>query len=215
MIRHLAKMVGSYLWLGDQHQLRFYHGLLKSIITQQPRAMEVISIPDRDRFLYVTDCFLNDIHPVPWKPGSSQPTGYVEIDEDWETEADLQRLIAYNDLRLQQICCIDKQPQHVLVEAKAGSGRADISFQVDRTLHIVELKKEKADHKVVGQVQKYMRHGGGLLHYGLYDDVVGWVVAPDFDDEAARELGDLGVGMVRIRSLSSTTCGEDGEVCGK
>jgi len=198
MIRHLAKMVGCHLWTGNREKLEMCTGLLRSITTQQPKAMEVIPEADRDRFLYVVDCFVNGINPVPWRPGPRDPVRTLRIDEYPEDEAALQRIIAYDDKKLVTICDLLEPPTCVRTEAQAGEGRVDITFQAGRTVHAIELKVKKADHRVVGQIQKYMRHIGSIVHYNLFDHVVGWVVAPDFDPDAARELSEIGVQMVKL-----------------
>lgn len=175
-----------------------YTGLLHSIVTQQPKALEVIGEVDRERFTYVVDCFKNRINPVPWKPGPRDPVRSVKIDTSPADEAALQKLIAFDHTKLVAICDLKEEPVGVMIEAQAGDGRVDISFQSGRTAHAVELKNKKADHAVVGQIQKYMRHIGSKVHFNLYDHVAGWVVAPDFDPDAARELSEIGVRMVRL-----------------
>lgn len=197
MIHHLAKMVSTYLWLGDRNGLEMYVGLLRSIVTQQPKAMEVIPKTDRDRFLYVVDCFTNGIQPIPWKPGPRDPVKTLRLEKKPESEADLQKTIAFDQDKLVTICD-HLEPRYVQLEATAGDGRVDISFLAGRTAHAVELKITRADHRVVGQIQKYMRALGSQIHYNIYDHVSGWVVAPDFEADAALELSDIGVGMIRL-----------------
>jgi len=160
--------------------------------------MEVIPKVDRERFIYVLDCFNNDINPTPWKPGPRDPVRSISLDAFPEDEAALQKMIAFDNEKLITICDLIEDPTHVNMEAQAGEGRVDISFQSGRTVHAIELKIKKADHKVVGQIQKYMRHIGSRVHYNLFDHVAGWVVAPDFDPDAARELSEIGVRMVRM-----------------
>lgn len=183
------------MWLGDRKNLELYAGLLKSIVSQQPRAMEVIPEADRDRFLYVFDCFTNNIDPVPWKQGPREPVRTVKVPEPLN-EAHLQRMIAFDGLL--PAVCGHPDPVYIQLEASAGDGKVDISFLAGRTVHAVELKVSKADHRVVGQIQKYMRALGGQVHYNVYDNVAGWVVAPEFDPETARELSEIGVSMVRL-----------------
>jgi hypothetical protein len=198
MIHHLAKMVSCHLWTGNREQLEMYTGLLRSIVTQQPKALEIIPEVDRERFLYVVDCFTNNINPTPWKPGPREPVRSVKVDILPDDEAALQKLIAFDNEKLVTICDLIEYPTYVSMEAQAGEGRVDISFMAGRTVHAVELKMKKADHRVVGQIQKYMRHIGSKVHYNLYDHVAGWVVSPDFDPDAARELSEIGVRMVRL-----------------
>lgn len=198
MIRHLAKMVGCHLWTGNREQLQMYTSLLRSIVSQQPKAMEVIPEVDRERFLYVVDCFVNKINPVPWRPGPREPVRTIRMEEVPADESALQKAIAFDDKKLVTICNLLEEPTRVMIEAEAGEGRVDICFQSGRTIHAIELKMRKADHRVVGQIQKYMRHIGSKVHYNLYDHVAGWVVAPDFDPDAAKELSEIGVRMVRL-----------------
>ena len=72
-------------------------------------------------------------------------------------------------------------------------GKIDILGQEGRTMHIIELKKDVANHKIIGQMLKYALHFQKRLIYNLYDDVKLTCVAGNYSDYCYNQLKSLGI----------------------
>jgi hypothetical protein len=199
MVRHVSRMLGTYLWLGDMNNVRTFAALAKEILSAAPRLAEYIDAIDMQRLLYVCDCLDEERNPVPWKSGPKENTASIMVPLDMPgepSEKDLQRILLANISIIGAL--VGGDVEYVVSEAPVESGRIDIFFRSGRRMHVMELKIGQADHRVIGQVQKYMRDAGSKIHYRLYDDVIGWVLARDFTDDARRELSLIGVRMVSV-----------------
>jgi len=73
-------------------------------------------------------------------------------------------------------------------EFETRYGRVDLVGQDENTLYVFELKKTHADHKVLGQIEKYLIHYKLKLINKMYKYVVGIVVANTFDNYSLNEL---------------------------
>jgi len=83
-----------------------------------------------------------------------------------------------------------------LVCNKSGE-KADLIFQDmfdpykglrEATCYILELKKEKGDHELLGQIKKYMMSMEKQARYGHWTDVKGLAVAPSFSESCLKLL---------------------------
>lgn len=80
---------------------------------------------------------------------------------------------------------------------KATGEKADLVFQdkhdhyrglPDTTCFVLELKKDKGDHEILGQLQKYMDVLKLQIKYKHWDKVKGIAVAPSFTDSCLKLL---------------------------
>lgn len=195
-IRHVQKMIVSHLWLGNIDSIKLYTEILNKTITEAPWLRDISNHPFSDKVKYVIRCLDAGITPIPWMPSDENWSGSIII-AGAKTEADVvQRMIG--DESLLNPISLGEIVRCLVTECPTGGGRADMKFQVGTTLHVVEVKATTADHRVVGQIQKYLRDIGGKLHWGIYNEVVGWVVAPDITKQARLELKICGVKMIKL-----------------
>ncbi len=83
-------------------------------------------------------------------------------------------------------------------------GEVDILADEGRKICVIELKKGIADHKVVGQIQKYVRHFQKRLLWDLWDDDIKSVcIAGDFTEFAYTQLQKMGVTTVTYRKIGN------------
>jgi hypothetical protein len=75
--------------------------------------------------------------------------------------------------------------------------RADLVFQdmfdaykglPEATCYILELKKERGDHELLGQIKKYMMAMEKKARYGHWGTVKGLAVAPEFSESCLKLL---------------------------
>ena len=85
-----------------------------------------------------------------------------------------------------------KQNYQVWSEYDTGLGRADLIFVSDRTMVVVELKKELADESAVAQVLRY----AGTFQYGFKVSCV--VAAPNFTKGCVSASTAGGVHLVKL-----------------
>ena len=67
-------------------------------------------------------------------------------------------------------------------------GIIDILAQHDNTICIIELKKDVANHRLIGQVLKYALHFQKRLIYNLFDDIKIITIAGNYSDYAYDQL---------------------------
>ena len=75
-------------------------------------------------------------------------------------------------------------------------GKIDMLAKHDRTIYIIELKKDVADHKLVGQVLKYALHFQKRLIYNLYDEIKIITIAGNYSDYTYDQLKMMGASML-------------------
>ena len=81
-------------------------------------------------------------------------------------------------------------------QVQTNYGKVDILAQDDRTLYIIELKKDIADHKIIGQLIKYSNHFQKRLIYNLYDHVKVITIAGDYNEFTYRELKKMNIDIL-------------------
>lgn len=81
--------------------------------------------------------------------------------------------------------------------ANESNERADLVFRdmydpyrglPEATCYILELKKERGDHELLGQIEKYMDAMRKRARHGHWTDVKGLAVAPEFSNSCLRLL---------------------------
>jgi hypothetical protein len=72
-------------------------------------------------------------------------------------------------------------------------GRCDIAIRADSELYVIEVKDETADHRVVGQIMKYISGGISIMKSSSYQWVNGVVIAPSYTSDAILNLKSLQV----------------------
>lgn len=82
-------------------------------------------------------------------------------------------------------------------------GKVDILAQDDRLLYIIELKKDIADHKIIGQLIKYSTHFQKRLIYNLYDYVEIITIAGDYNEFTYRELKKMNVVLLTYSYINN------------
>jgi hypothetical protein len=78
-------------------------------------------------------------------------------------------------------------------ELETAYGNVDIVAYTDLYAWPIEVKLGCADHRIVGQIYKYMKHFLYMLNYGLYRDVVGITIAREYSEDALQELSKMNV----------------------
>ena len=76
--------------------------------------------------------------------------------------------------------------------------RVDILYETDNCVYPIELKVVPADHKVVGQYQKYCYYFYRKLRYNMYRSVQGVVVANGFSGWVTGELMRRGAKLATV-----------------
>ena len=212
-VQQTAGLLSSYLWSGDIKMMNIHMDILKEIFNEKP--LLVKSIPEKDlhRIKIISNAFKRNEIPNPWE-SISLPTiandeeevkqftidEYGMSDEEIgklqeekvKTEKDLQKIIK---LTYDSINHVTEDDGDLIItcEKNLKYGRADLVARGDKTCYAIELKLKEANHKIVGQIMKYMRSIGGKIHYGLYEDVQGITIAKGYSENALLDLKTLGV----------------------
>ena len=193
---YMAKMIHSYLWMENIPKVREYSSYLKSILSRRPRSIACIPEHHLRRYMQVVTCLEDGIDPKPWRMHNKRSHGHIHIDQKISSEYDIQKHLLNHPELFQSLS--GSTPGLIRSEQRVGHGQTDIDFVVNQTAHVFELKFQEADHKVVGQIEKYMRSIGAQIHYEIFHDVIGWVIAPSFSEETVVSLKSIGVRMVTI-----------------
>lgn len=185
--------------------MKLYSTILKEVIDVNEKLWEDIPEQDKKRALIVSKALKENKIPNPWELKTlpnieEEKTKDIKIyfdeeeDEDiiLKKELDLQKILKYTYESI-EFLTEDNDKLIISSEMKTRYGRIDIKAQSKKTCHAIELKLNKADHKIVGQIMKYMRNLGSKLHLGLYEDVEGITVAESYSENALKDLKLLGV----------------------
>ena len=115
-----------------------------------------------------------------------------EIKEEAETEKKLVKMITRDEKQLQQIL---KMPRLKIfgTEKQTEYGNVDIFARTNKYALPIEVKKGKADFKIVAQIDKYINHFLKMTHYKIWEDVIGVTIALDYDNYALKELKRNGI----------------------
>ena len=206
-IRHISSMISSYLWLGDIEKLKLYLGIFHREIENKPMLLHFVSDKDRKRIESSQRSFDEGKIPNPWgcdtMSNSSLMNTMIESvgDGDVVKEADLQKILSHASKSIMWMTGETKNPI-LTSEQHVSSGRIDLKAVGENTCHLIELKRGRANHMVVGQIMKYMRDIGGKLHHRLYDDVKGYTVAREYTGSALLDLKMLGISVFRYSDLN-------------
>ena len=207
-VNHVAGMLSSYLWLGDIDNLKFYMNLLKESLDVNKNLWLTIPEHHKKRIKFIGQNLKAGVIPSPWS-GVKLPEPENEIVKaisigDWDDEEeefdkikrekDLQKLLTMTRESIEHITG-DSGKLRISSETNVKYGRVDIKAQGEKICHVIELKLKEADHKIVGQVMKYMRAAGSKLHYELYEDIQGITVAESYSESATLDLKSMGVKM--------------------
>lgn len=82
-------------------------------------------------------------------------------------------------------------------------GKIDMVCKEPRTMYVLELKKDCANHKIVGQILKYAYHFQKRYIYDLYDEVRAIAIAGNYSDYTFNQLRRLGVTMLTYEKRGS------------
>lgn len=94
---------------------------------------------------------------------------------------------------------VDKTTEMIMAEF----GKCDLVIRTDSELYVIEVKDETADHKVVGQIMKYINGGILLMKSSAYQWVNGVVVAPGYTSDALVALRSINVKPLMFMSNGS------------
>jgi len=72
-------------------------------------------------------------------------------------------------------------------------GRVDMVYKGNDTLYVVEVKKDRGEHDLIGQILKYDLYNKMRLHYGLYDRVVSATICHSYQEQVCEELKSYGI----------------------
>ena len=110
-----------------------------------------------------------------------------------EYEKEIRQRILDNPLVLEEV--IGSIERRSLFKEKDFEefGRCDLYCEGGDTAFPIEIKDEIADHKVVGQIQKYIKGSLIYMRHCNYNWVQGVVIAPTFDPNAVVELTNNGI----------------------
>lgn len=195
---HLVRMIRPTRWSGDRERLALFVSALGRMLQAQPALRAMMTDAEYEEF---AECQRRPTDGCCWppRPTPQQPTAIVRLPLPAQTccERLVQQAICEHPAALGPLCA----PHTISLlqtEAQMGEGRVDLTFVAGGLLYVVELKAQRADHRVVGQIEKYGRAAGRRLHYGLYDDLRLWVIAPEFTADARVALGERGVRMAHL-----------------
>jgi len=208
-VKNISALLSSYLWIGDTDKMKLYMNILKEILEVNEKLWHVIPPKDLERIKIIGKAFKENIIPNPWnckienilqetktKDEKSFANIFFEKEEDLDEEKikekNIQKLI-YSTQESISFLTGENGKVRVICEANSKYGRADIRVEGKKICHIIELKLNDADHKIVGQIMKYARAAGSKLHYGLYEDINMITVAKDYTESTLLDLKIIGV----------------------
>jgi len=72
-------------------------------------------------------------------------------------------------------------------------GRIDMVYMGKNTVYPVEVKKDKGEHDLIGQIAKYDLHHKLQLHYKLYQYVQSITICRSYNQQVADTLKSIGI----------------------
>jgi hypothetical protein len=202
--KSIGGLLSSYLWLGDTDKMKLYMSILKEITDVNEKLWYAIPPKDLERIKIIGKAFKANEIPFPWKSQIKMDekeskelfaSFSINIEDDQIQKEIKEKNIQNMIYRTQESISFltgETGPYRVIYEAESRYGRADIRVEGKSICHIIELKLDEADHKIVGQVMKYARAAGSRLHYGLYEDINMITVAKSYTESAILDLRAIG-----------------------
>jgi len=188
---YLQWLICSYL-NGDFEKSKKYLETLRKINNIYPQSFLFLTSLEVKRMKNIAYALDNNIG---LKTYSINPVEGEEISNSVnmvKQEKELVNRLIKNEELLKETLGI-KTLKIMSVEKKTEYGNVDIFAKSKRFAIPIEAKKGKASFEIVSQIDKYMKHFLKMLHYKLWEDVIGVTIANSYDKYALEELKRLGV----------------------
>lgn len=135
---------------------------------------------------YYYDFFKADVSEPNDNIFDSDPSKWADSERALEDMIVTECMPQLNQLLGTEMKIIDRQ-------YKTKHGSIDIICKDARSVYILELKRDVANHKIVGQLMKYAIHFQKRLIYNIWDNVGAICIAGNYDSFTYNELKKLNV----------------------
>lgn len=143
-------------------------------------------------YAYKNNVFVRKLDSVPAEENEYE----LEINDNFSiAEKDLKYKLLNNLNVFENI--LNLKVISFLNEFETQNGPCDIILKGDNYRAAVELKAEVANHKIIGQVLKYVEYYEKKLNYELWDYVYGVTIAKNYTKFAYKELKKLNITTLR------------------
>jgi len=115
-----------------------------------------------------------------------------ETEEELLKEKQLVRLLIKNEHLIRKVTGL-KNLKLACTEQDTRYGFVDLMAYSKVYAIPIEVKLNRANHQIVGQIIKYMKHYLYKVNYKIWRDVIGITVAKDYSTNAAQELKKINV----------------------
>jgi hypothetical protein len=187
----------------DKNQANFLLNCMKKAVTTQPQEIILSGLNERQlkdlRHLFYA--IQNDIYYMDFVPSDASDLinrVIPNVDssfwypEESELEAKLCEPEAFEMLNKK----LGYNMKLYDIQYQTQYGRIDLLAKSDRIIYIIELKKDVANHKIIGQVLKYALYFQKRLIYNLYDEVKVITIAGNYSDYTYKQLKIIGATMM-------------------
>jgi hypothetical protein len=197
----LYYQINNYVLLGDSNNAKTYLGFLRDEYERDCSQFQVLKEDERWKHLIeLGNVVDNNLIVKNFQDIEKPYYKFVKEEESkFSKEKDLVRAIcmAKDNLRM----CLKAESDFCLINSEQPTrfGFVDLVAQDKDTIYPIEVKKSGANHKVVGQIDKYLIHFKLGLINKIYRYVIGVVIANGFDEYTLQELHRFGAVAIQYK----------------
>lgn len=178
--------------------IKIFLGELQKLNKKKPNLIKKVlkpyQIADLKNIIYAykNKLFIRKLDSIPIEENNY----LLDIDENFSIlEKDLKKNILDNLNLLENV--LKLKINNFLIEFETENGPCDIILKGPKYRAAVELKAGVANHKIIGQVLKYVEYYERRLDYELWDYVYGITIAKNYTEFTYKELKKLNIITLR------------------
>jgi len=197
----------------DRKNMKFYKETIGKVLKKEPSVFEVLNPYKKEELHNLIKIANSDTPPASLL--KEIPMGnIVEVlsKSEYEIpEKDLNDSIFKGNIsKINEL--INRDLKVITQECPVGSfGFVDITARDEKEdeFWILELKSSTANHKIIGQVLKYVQHYEGKLINRQFEKVRALTVCGGYDNFSLRELKKIGINTLRYQCVKDTLIFEE------
>jgi RecB family endonuclease NucS len=194
LVETLFYQVYNYVLLNKQQDAKMYLEFLRDEYQSNPKKFDILKQDNRWQQLQEFSHSLeNNLYLSSFE--TVKNTDFVDI--KCKQTVDNQRILTNKLIKskdsLRQLLNAESDFECIATEAETIYGNVDLLAQDKNTIYPIEIKKERAEHDVLGQIDKYIIHYKLKLINKIYNKVQGVVISSGFSNFVLQELSKQGI----------------------
>ena len=181
--------------LGEKSEYVDFLAMLREAYEEDSSAFKILEKDNRFEHLqhlgYIIDN--NLVKKIDFSESIQEENKLLEAQNSVNEEKELKYLLYENINKLKELIEAKDGFYFGLFECKTRFGIIDITARDKETMFVIELKRNKVKHDIIGQIEKYIIFFKLKLILKLWKKVIAVVVANDYDKFILKRLKHSGV----------------------